>query len=124
MPGSIKSRMINEGGSFSLSAAVSPASPVAATIARKFSRSRLYFKLSEMSGSSSMIRTGWNIVSNEMSDVEHQISGLRSASAIRHLTSHLVFIVFNKGRLSHIDRQLADVCNIIDRKSTRMNSSH
>jgi hypothetical protein len=58
IPGNIRSNMINDGGSFSLRAAARPASPVAAVIAGQPSRSKLYRKLSEMSGSSSMIRIG------------------------------------------------------------------
>src|SRR5688500_8685673 len=87
IPGNIKSRMINAGGSFSLSAAVNPASPVLATIVGKLSRSRLYFKLSEMSGSSSMMRTGCNIKSNEMSDARGQMSNFKFRDLDRHLTS-------------------------------------
>src|SRR5688572_1381545 len=86
IPGNIRSRMISAGGLRSLSASVSPASPVEAVIAASPSRSRLYFRLSEMSGSSSMIRTGRCISSLGM---------------------------FYECCLGHVDRQLADIRNVV-----------
>ena len=58
IPGNIKSRIMSRGDSRSFNAAASPASPVGAVTAGRPSRSKLYFKLSEMSASSSMIRIG------------------------------------------------------------------
>src|SRR5690348_11371567 len=85
IPGNIKSRIIKRGGSRSLSAADNPTSPVGAVTAGNPSRSKLYFKLSEMSASSSMIRIG-------------------RAMLIR---------VFDKRRFGHVDRQLTNVGDVI-----------
>src|SRR5690348_2744064 len=85
MPGNIKSRMIKRGGSRSLNAADKPASPVGAVTAGSPSRSKLYFKLSEISASSSMIRIG----------------------------RLMLIAVFDERGFSHVDGQLTYVCDVI-----------
>src|ERR1051326_8784092 len=85
IPGNMRSRIMGRGGSRSFNAAESPASPVGAVTAGNPSRSKLYFKLSEMSASSSMIRIG-------------------RAMLIR---------VFDKRRFGHVDRQLTNVGDVI-----------
>src|SRR5438309_8429609 len=62
MPGNIKSRMITLAGFWLSSANAKPCSPVLAIVAANPSASRLYLTLSAMSGSSSMIRTGFDIL--------------------------------------------------------------
>src|SRR5215213_4695092 len=86
IPGNIRSRIISRGDSRSFNAAASPASPVGAVIAANPSRSKLYFKLSEMSASSSMIRIG---------------------RAITQLS------MFDKCRFSHVNGQLTNVRHVI-----------
>src|SRR5215212_11491949 len=86
IPGNMRSRMMSRGGSRSFRAAERPASPVGAVTAGNPSRSKLYFKLSEMSASSSMIRIG---------------------RAITQLS------MFDKGRFSHVDRQLTNIGHVV-----------
>src|SRR5690349_124085 len=85
MPGNIRSRMISRGGSRSLKAAERPASPVGAVTAGSPSRSKLYFKLSEISASSSMIRIG----------------------------RLMLIAVFDERGFSHVDGQLTNVRDVI-----------
>src|SRR5215217_7882491 len=86
IPGNIRSRTMSRGGSRSFNAAASPASPVGAITAGNPSRSKLYFKLSEISASSSMIRIG---------------------RAITQLS------MFDKCRFSHVDGQFTNISHVV-----------
>src|SRR5215213_439303 len=86
IPGNIRSRMMRRGDSRSFKAAARPASPVGAVTAGNPSRSKLYFKLSEISASSSMIRIGRVITELSM---------------------------FDKCGLRHVDRQLTNVGHVV-----------
>ena len=92
IPGNIRSNMINDGGSFSLRAAARPASPVAAVIAGQPSRSKLYRKLSEMSGSSSMIRIGRCIYIGQAS---LPVSPLNQSKTDKNEIFHISFDIFH-----------------------------
>src|SRR5256714_7400372 len=109
IPGNIRSRIINEGGSFSLRAAVNPTSPVAAVTVTKPSRSKLYFKLSEMSGSSSMIRIGRCISYVGQAFLPVSVFDQKS----RQTGMSVLLVVLDECGFSHVNSQLANVGHVI-----------